>query len=123
MGGDRKDGLLSSEDVIAQEKKLLGIENGSAVAGLALSGGGIRSASFGLGVLQAFLSNHVLEKVDYLSTVSGGGYIGAALTWFRKRHAGANEAFFDDTHPLGKKHEGVRVGQVAAGSAGTIEVT
>lgn len=108
MGGDRTDGLLRSENVIAQEKKLLGIESGRPSAGLALSGGGIRSASFGLGVLQALLENHVLEKIDYLSTVSGGGYIGAALTWFRKRHAGTGEAFFDDTHPFGKKHEGAR---------------
>lgn len=108
MGGDPKDGLLKSENVIAREKKLLGIENGTPSAGLALSGGGIRSASFGLGVLQAFMENHILEKIDYLSTVSGGGYIGAALTWFRKRHAGAGEAFFDDTNPFGKKHEGAR---------------
>jgi hypothetical protein len=108
MGGDPKGGLLRSENVIAHERKLLGIENGRPSAGLALSGGGIRSASFGLGVLQALLENHVLDKIDYLSTVSGGGYIGSALTWFRKRHAGIGEAFFDDTHPFGRKHRGVR---------------
>jgi hypothetical protein len=108
MGGDPRDGLLRSENVIAHERKLLGIENGRPTAGLALSGGGIRSASFGLGVLQALLENHVLDKIDYLSTVSGGGYIGAALTWFRKRHAGDGEAFFDDTHPFGRKHKGAR---------------
>ena len=72
MGGDPKGGLLRSENVIAHERKLLGIENGRPSAGLALSGGGIRSASFGLGVLQALLENHVLDKIDYLSTVSGG---------------------------------------------------
>jgi hypothetical protein len=108
MGGDRKDGLLGSENVIAREKGLLGIVNGRSSTGLALSGGGIRSASFGLGVLQALLENHVLEKIDYLSTVSGGGYIGAALTWFRKRHAGTDNAFFDGTHPFGKKRQGAR---------------
>ena len=52
------------------------------LVGLALSGGGIRSASFGLGVLQALVSGKVLDKVDYLSTVSGGGYLGSSLTWF-----------------------------------------
>src|SRR5262245_40324689 len=43
--------------------------------GLALSGGGIRSATFNLGLLQAFADLGVLKHVQYLSTVSGGGYI------------------------------------------------
>jgi hypothetical protein len=47
--------------------------------GLALSGGGIRSATFSLGVLQSLARRHLLERVDYLSTVSGGGYIGCFL--------------------------------------------
>src|SRR5579862_9892229 len=49
------------------------------LTGLALSGGGIRSASFSLGILQAMSVNGQLPHVDYLSTVSGGGLIGAAL--------------------------------------------
>lgn len=51
------------------------------LTGLALSGGGIRSASFCLGILQALSYRNVLKKIDYLSTVSGGGYIGSSLTW------------------------------------------
>jgi hypothetical protein len=56
--------------------------NGRALeaVGLALSGGGIRSAAVSLGVLQAFNFYNVLRKVDYLSTVSGGGYMGCSLT-------------------------------------------
>jgi hypothetical protein len=54
-------------------------ENAS-VIGLALSGGGIRSAAFCLGSLQALNLTGVLRRVDYLSTVSGGGYIGCSLT-------------------------------------------
>jgi hypothetical protein len=54
--------------------------------GLALSGGGIRSATFGLGVLQALKSLGLLEKIHYLSTVSGGGYIGSWLTANCARH-------------------------------------
>ena len=50
------------------------------LVGLALSGGGIRSASFGLGVLQALARSGVFRRIDYLSTVSGGGYIGASLS-------------------------------------------
>ena len=44
-----------------------------------LLGGGIRSATFGLGVLQALHALGVFRHIDYLSTVSGGGYIGAWL--------------------------------------------
>ncbi len=43
--------------------------------GLAFSGGGIRSATFNLGVLKALQDLCVLKHVDYLSTVSGGGYM------------------------------------------------
>ena len=48
--------------------------------GLALSGGGIRSATFGLGILQALAEQGLLKYFDYLSTVSGGGYLGSWLT-------------------------------------------
>jgi predicted acylesterase/phospholipase RssA len=53
--------------------------------GLALSGGGIRSATFNLGMLQGLAHFKLLSHVDYLSTVSGGGYIGAWLTAWIKR--------------------------------------
>lgn len=52
------------------------------VAGLALSGGGIRSATFGLGVLQGLAKGDGLRRIDFLSTVSGGGYIGSFLGRF-----------------------------------------
>src|SRR6202790_3160317 len=47
--------------------------------GLAFSGGGIRSATFNLGVLQALARKKLLRSMDYVSTVSGGGYIGGGL--------------------------------------------
>jgi len=50
------------------------------LAGLALSGGGIRSATFNLGLLQALAKKGLFARFDYLSTVSGGGYIGSSLT-------------------------------------------
>jgi hypothetical protein len=62
-----------------------GRSEGAAVTGLALSGGGIRSAVFCLGVLQALAKHDLLKRFDYLSTVSGGGYIGSSLTWFTSR--------------------------------------
>jgi hypothetical protein len=55
-------------------------------AALCLSGGGIRSATFGLGVIQGLARVNLLDKFDYLSTVSGGGYIGSWLTAWIKHH-------------------------------------
>lgn len=55
------------------------------LAGLALSGGGIRSATFNLGILQGLAHLGLLRRFDYLSTVSGGGYIGAWLAAWIKR--------------------------------------
>ncbi|MCA1634515.1 MAG: hypothetical protein LC802_12680 [Acidobacteria bacterium] len=46
------------------------------LAGLALSGGGIRAATFSLGLLQGLNLHGLLRGFDYLSTVSGGGYVG-----------------------------------------------
>jgi choline dehydrogenase-like flavoprotein len=55
------------------------------VTGLALSGGGVRSATFNLGVLQTLAAAKKLRNIDFLSTVSGGGYIGAFLGRFFDR--------------------------------------
>jgi len=53
---------------------------------LCLSGGGIRSATFALGILQGLARLSLLKRFDYLSTVSGGGYIGSWLTAWIHRH-------------------------------------
>ncbi|MBN8501558.1 MAG: patatin-like phospholipase family protein, partial [Sphingomonadales bacterium] len=88
------------------------------LAGIALSGGGIRSASFALGALQALdaklaatvkrnsppagesqtptsdfkaldIEYSALGRFDYLSTVSGGGYIGTAMIQGMQNSGGA----------------------------------
>ncbi|MDB5754841.1 MAG: hypothetical protein JWR56_1269 [Massilia sp.] len=57
------------------------------LAGLAFSGGGIRSATFNLGILQALAEKKMLGNFDYLSTVSGGGYIGSWFSkWLKQEH-------------------------------------
>ena len=56
--------------------------------GLALSGGGIRSATFNLGVLQSLARLGILPRIDYLSTVSGGGYIGSCFSSLLSRPSG-----------------------------------
>jgi len=58
-------------------------------AALCISGGGIRSATFGLGVLQGLARCGLLNKFHYLSTVSGGGYIGSWLSaWIHRAKGG-----------------------------------
>jgi len=53
------------------------------LSALCLSGGGIRSATFALGVLQGLARFNLLGQFHYLSTVSGGGYIGSWLSAWR----------------------------------------
>ena len=77
--------LLEAEQahIRARRESMGGQNEGSGVNdafGLALSGGGIRSATFCLGVVQALHKRGLFRQVDYLSTVSGGGYLGTFLT-------------------------------------------
>ena len=65
--------------------------------GLSFSGGGIRSASFALGVLQVLLNEGLLKHFDYLSTVSGGGYLGSAVSWWL--HQAATDPAAQATQP------------------------
>ena len=58
-----------------------------ALAGLSLSGGGIRSASFAIGAMQALTRAAVLPAFDYISSVSGGGYAASWLAAWAYRHA------------------------------------
>lgn len=53
---------------------------GTLRSALCLSGGGIRSATFNLGILQGLARHGLLQRFDYLSTVSGGGFIGGWLS-------------------------------------------
>jgi hypothetical protein len=59
-------------------------------AALCISGGGIRSATFGLGILQGLARCGLLDKFHYLSTVSGGGYIGSWLSAWIKNEKGVS---------------------------------
>ena len=68
------------DELVATRRKHLGRDGDrSGKWGLALSGGGIRSATFCFGLLAALSRNRLLGRFDLLSTVSGGGYIGAML--------------------------------------------
>lgn len=65
--------------VTARRQALGGVDDGHRPWGLALSGGGIRSATFCLGLLKSLAARRQLLKFDLVSTVSGGGYVGATL--------------------------------------------
>jgi hypothetical protein len=71
---------LEEEDQKRDGTPIMRPTPGSNVVGLALSGGGIRSAAFSLGAMQALDALGLIKKIDYLSTVSGGGYIGTSMT-------------------------------------------
>ena len=69
------------------------IHAGEGSAALCFSGGGIRSATFALGVTQGLAQRGVLKHFDYLSTVSGGGYIGSWLSSWIHRSGSADKVF------------------------------
>lgn len=64
-------------DLVQKRRHALGFKNCEAELGVACSGGGIRSATVCLGVFQGLARLGLLKHVDYLSTVSGGGYFGS----------------------------------------------
>ena len=61
------------------------------LSGLCISGGGIRSATFALGVIQGLAERGWLSAFDYVSTVSGGGYMGGFLSAWAHRAGGMAE--------------------------------
>jgi hypothetical protein len=58
--------------------------NGPPQLGLALSGGGMRSGAFSIGILERFRKSGILSKLDAISSVSGGGY---AASWYYIQHS------------------------------------
>ena len=99
--------------------------------GIALSGGGIRSASFCTGVLQALADgSHALERADYLATVSGGGYVGVStqmLHHVAQPLPAAEKAYHEDAPEfawLEQKHRYLGRGwQLLVGAAGFVART
>jgi len=123
------------EDELKYIRKRRGLDDDAPVenlTGLALSGGGIRSASFALGVLQAMAYKGWLKNVDVLSTVSGGGYIGSSISWLLsrkldesstgiKRFGVKNENFPYGTYPMSGRIPEIL--QTAKDDAADIETT
>ncbi|UTW61973.1 patatin-like phospholipase family protein [bacterium SCSIO 12741] len=106
------------QELFDQERSHINHSNSSEnrpLSGFAISGGGIRSASFGLGVMQAFVAKNMFTVFDYLSTVSGGGYIGSSLTWYLQKGApGVKQAdCTPEGFPFGAKKVGAQNKQQA----------
>jgi len=91
------------------------------LSALCLSGGGIRSATFNLGVLQALARAGVLPGFDYLSTVSGGGYVGAWLQAWIAREREKGEA--DPVHKVAEAlcRPGRTPAEAAARAGGAVD--
>lgn len=82
----------------------------SGLVGLSFSGGGIRSATFNLGVLQGLARLKQIPNFDYLSTVSGGGYIGGWLSaWIHHEREREREAAQSEGREVVKGKELVEV--------------
>ncbi|HEX3127314.1 MAG TPA: hypothetical protein VH394_08295 [Thermoanaerobaculia bacterium] len=63
--------------ILKTRRQQAGLTSGDWTLGVGLSGGGIRSATFCLGLFQAMAGRPgFLRRIDFLSTVSGGGYFG-----------------------------------------------
>jgi hypothetical protein len=69
------------------------------LTGVCFSGGGIRSATFNLGILQGLAQVGLLPHIDYLSSVSGGGYIHEFLAAWILRHPQGRQGVIDELIP------------------------
>ncbi len=95
--------VIEEEDKLLRQRraKIMGEEFAKALAdnrfGIALSGGGIRSATINLGILKTLNKFGILKQADYLSTVSGGGYTGAYIQ-ATTREEGQQGQLFAEEH-------------------------
>ncbi len=78
-------------EAVRARRAAAGVPADAPLVGVALSGGGIRSATFCLGLFQALARQRLVRRIDVLSTVSGGGYFGSFLgTAFIRDHMTAD---------------------------------
>ena len=100
-------GINNAEAIeITARRKFYQIEKVDRIdaVGISLSGGGIRSATFCLGVIQVLAERGLMKDFDYISTVSGGGYIGALIT----SSVGGGKDFKDIGKPYGPDTDLIR---------------
>ena len=95
-GSDRPCSCAEALEAERDHLQRAGANEADGYSALCLSGGGIRSAAFALGVIEGLAKRNVLTAFDYLSTVSGGGFAGGWLSaWLCHAAAsGGREAVF-----------------------------
>ena len=93
------DGLLetrvwesSGDDFIYPEQALGAVPRDRALTGVALSGGGNRAMVAAWGQLRGLVASGLIDKVDYISSVSGGSWAATAFTYYND--GPANDAEF-----------------------------
>ncbi len=104
-----KDVILREKEQLRQRRQKLGIEQGAPDQenwfGIAMSGGGIRSATINLGFLKTLNKFGILKRADYLSTVSGGGYTHSYVQGTLKKE-GDFECLFTNDHIKAMRQHG-----------------
>ncbi|WKE65307.1 hypothetical protein PVT67_16825 [Gallaecimonas kandeliae] len=78
---------------LAARRQAAGVDANQPRVGLAFSGGGIRSACFQLGLMQGLIHRDRLRQVDYLSSVSGGGYLAGGYQWLKRQQKDDHRLF------------------------------
>src|SRR3954469_4784906 len=81
---------LTFEEIIKKEREFLRPQGSrdDGLSALCISGGGIRSATFALGAIQGLAEANMIDWFDYMSTVSGGGFLGGWVTAWKERAGG-----------------------------------
>ena len=99
--GESKNESSSEDDNAKESKSSSKVQPVSDAVGLCFSGGGIRACTFAMGVTQRLAKQGVLKDVDYLSTVSGGGYFGTFLSSYMDT-VNPQVGFENDQYPFGR---------------------
>jgi len=105
-----------------QDRQLAGGESptpGHGLVGLAFSGGGIRSATINLGIAQVLHQRGVFDHADYMSTVSGGGYLGSSISTLMRKKRFFSQV--DGSVHLGEIRDGRQHVEVVSETAGARE--
>ena len=116
------------DDVFQEELKHLGYEcsetkGGPNLTGLCLSGGGVRSAIFCGGVVEYLAEQRLLKEFDYLSTVSGGGFTGAALSYWSHSDKDMSSRGTPEAAKLKEEHQATDAAQGAEDADKTAKET
>jgi hypothetical protein len=103
-----KEVILKEKEQLRLRRQKLGLDPGTPEQenwfGIALSGGGIRSATINLGFLKTLNRFGVLKKADYMSTVSGGGYTHSYVQGTLKNEGDYDKLFTDEQISSMRQH-------------------